>query len=75
MEKKKISRIEKVLTTFSIFKKIFPKVEGLHTLIGPIYYIHTQTQWNIQNAAANALCQHHGVEDQMSVQSSNTLMS
>ena len=31
-----------------------------------IYYTHTQTQWNIQNAAANALCQHQGIPARVS---------
>ena len=31
-----------------------------------IYYTHTQTQWNIQNAAANALCQHQGIRARVS---------
>ena len=30
-----------------------------HTLY--ILYTHTQTQWNIQNAVANAPCQHQGI--------------
>ena len=27
-----------------------------------IYYTHTQTQWNIQNAVANAPCQHQEIQ-------------